>query len=49
MEDKRIKEAERNVRQYIEEGKLKKVDKIDENILLVMKKNSEFICCTCRQ
>jgi len=41
LDKKRIKEAEENVRRYLEEGLLKKVEKIDENILSIMKKNSE--------
>lgn len=39
--EKRIREAEANVRNYQDEGLLRKVSKIDQNILRVLKKNSE--------
>lgn len=42
MSDKnRVDEATRNVKNYLSEGLLKKVDNVDKNIILVFKKNSE--------
>lgn len=41
LDEKRIREAEANVRSYFREGLLKKVKKIDENILRILQKNSE--------
>ncbi|GFO96079.1 uncharacterized protein ig2599ANME_0265 [groundwater metagenome] len=41
FDEKRIKEAETNVRSYFNEGLIKKVDKIDENILHILRKNSQ--------
>lgn len=38
---KRIKEAETNVRNYLKDGLLRKTKSVDENILKVLKKNSE--------
>ncbi len=37
----RIKEAQVNIRSYLDDGLLKKVNKIDENILNTFRKNSE--------
>ena len=41
LNEKRIKEAEANVKRYLEEGLLKKISKIDENIQQILRKNSE--------
>jgi uncharacterized protein (UPF0332 family) len=41
LDEKRIKEAEANVRSYLKEGLLRKVKSVDENILRVLRKNSE--------
>jgi uncharacterized protein (UPF0332 family) len=41
LSKERIKEAEKNVKNYLEEGLLKKIKEVDENIFKVFKKNSE--------
>ncbi|MBL7170266.1 MAG: hypothetical protein ISS48_04560 [Candidatus Aenigmarchaeota archaeon] len=41
LDSKRVKEAEGNVRNYLSEGLLKKVEKVDKNILNTYKKNCE--------
>lgn len=41
LDEKRIKEAESDMRTYLEQGLLRKTDKIDQNILLIFRKNSE--------
>ena len=41
MLEKRIIEAEGNVRSYLAEGMLKKTNDVDKNILAVFRKNSE--------
>lgn len=41
LNEKRIKEAENNVRNYLEEGLLKRMEKIDERILNIFIKNSD--------
>ncbi|RLJ00125.1 MAG: hypothetical protein DRP03_01625 [Candidatus Aenigmatarchaeota archaeon] len=41
LSDKRIWEAERNVKDYLEEGLLTKVDKPDKKILNILLKNSD--------
>lgn len=38
LDDKRIKEAESGVKAYLADGLLRKTDKIDENILSVLRK-----------
>ncbi|MEM2192499.1 MAG: hypothetical protein QXG38_02660 [Candidatus Hadarchaeales archaeon] len=46
LDEKRIKEAEANVKRYLEEGLLKQVSKTDENTLRVLRRNSEEILRT---
>jgi len=41
MDEKRIKEAEQNVRSYLSERLIKKVDFLDNNVLNVLKNNSD--------
>lgn len=41
LDKKRIREAEINVKNYLDEGLLKKIKNIDKNILNVFKRNSE--------
>ena len=41
LDEKRIKEAENNVKRYLEEGLLKKVIKYDINLINIFRKNSE--------
>ena len=41
LDEKRIKEAEKNIKRYLEEGLLKKVKEHNENIIKIFKKDSE--------
>ena len=41
LSEKRIKEAEKNVKIYLEEGLLRKIDKPDKKILNIFLKNSD--------
>ncbi len=41
LSEKRIKEAEKNVKVYLEEGLLRKIDKPDKKILNILLKNSD--------
>lgn len=41
LDEKKVKEAETNVKSYLREGLLKKLEKADENILRIFRNNSE--------
>jgi uncharacterized protein (UPF0332 family) len=41
LNKERIEEAEKNIRNYFDEGLLKKIDKVDENIFNVFRRNAE--------
>jgi len=41
LSKERIKEAEKNMKDYLEEGLMKKIREVDENIFNVFKRNSE--------